>query len=171
MLHEKPQASCLLEMNLSDCPESSYYYSTLMSIVPSPGIRVTVAESLNIDRGKVSFWCVLWLMKLNANKTKTVTVSRPRTMLSSQPPFTIDGTVLKESVDLEIFGVTFNSNRTFEKHLHLVYRGASQRLCILRKYWGVFHDALLLGRCLGGDCPLHFGVLFYRVLLDCRYTP
>ena len=33
--------------------------STLMAVVPSPGIRVTVAESLISDLGRVSEWCDL----------------------------------------------------------------------------------------------------------------
>ena len=31
--------------------------STLMADVPTPGVRVTVAESLIRDLGKVSSWC------------------------------------------------------------------------------------------------------------------
>ena len=31
--------------------------STLLSVVPSPGVRVIVAESLNRDLRKVSEWC------------------------------------------------------------------------------------------------------------------
>ena len=33
--------------------------STLMAVVPSPGVIVTVAESLIRDLGKVSQWCDL----------------------------------------------------------------------------------------------------------------
>ena len=49
--------------------------STLLSVVPFPDVRVTVAESLDRDltvfhRG----------MKLNESKTKTMIVSMPRTM-------------------------------------------------------------------------------------------
>ena len=33
--------------------------STLMAVVPSPGVRVTVAESLIRDLGRVSEWCDL----------------------------------------------------------------------------------------------------------------
>ena len=33
--------------------------STLMAFVPSPGVRVTVAESLIRDLGRVSEWCPL----------------------------------------------------------------------------------------------------------------
>ena len=34
-------------------------YSTLMTVVPSPGVRVAVAESLIRDLGRVSEWCDL----------------------------------------------------------------------------------------------------------------
>ena len=57
-------------------------------------------------------------MKLNASKTKTMIVSRSRTMHPQSPTLTIGGTVLKESDDLVILGVTFDSKMTFEKHLH-----------------------------------------------------
>ena len=47
--------------------------STSMAVVPSPGIRVTVAEPLICDLGIVSEWCDLWGMKLNVSKTKITT--------------------------------------------------------------------------------------------------
>ena len=37
----------------------------LMAVVPSPCVRVAVAESLNRDLSRVSEWCNLWRMKLN----------------------------------------------------------------------------------------------------------
>ena len=77
--------------------------------------------------------CDLWGMKLNASKTKTMIVSRSRTMHPQLPTLTIDGTVLKESDDLDILGVTFDSKLTFEKHLRSVYRAASQKCGIFRK--------------------------------------
>ena len=124
--------------------------STLMAVVPSPVVRVTVAESLNRDLVRVNARCDLWGMKLNASKTKTMIVCRSRTMHPQPTPLNIDGTVLKESVDLDILGVTFDSKLTFEKHLRSVSRAASQRLGILRKSWRVLHDRLLIGRCFGG---------------------
>ena len=101
-------------------------------------------------------------------------VSRSRTMHPQSPPLIIGRTVLKESVDLVIFRVTFDSKKTFEKHLRSVSRAASQRLCALRKSWRVFHDRSLLGKCfmgiasremLSGFCPASFGALFCRVVL------
>ena len=50
------------------------------------------------------------------------------------PALTIDGTVMKESDDLVILRVTFDSKMTF------VSKAASQRLGILRKSWKVFND-------------------------------
>ena len=96
--------------------------STLIAVVPSPGVRVTVVESLSSDLMKVSEWCDLWGMKLNASKTKPMIVSRSRTMYPQSPALTIAGTVLKESDDLVILGVTFDSKMTFEKHFRSVYR-------------------------------------------------
>ena len=106
--------------------------STLVAVVPSPGARVMVAESLNCDLVRVNAWCDLWGMKLNESKTKTMIVSKSCTMHPQSPPITIDGTVLKESDDLDILEVTFDSKLTIEKHLCSVSRAASQRLCILR---------------------------------------
>ena len=124
--------------------------STLMAVVPSSGVRVAVSESLIRDLGRVNEWCDLWGMKLNASKTKTMIVSRSRAMHPQSPPLTIGGTVLKESDDYVILGVTFDSKMTFEKHLRSVSRADSQRLGILRKSWRVFHDRSLLGRCFRG---------------------
>ena len=49
---------------------------TFIADVPSPGVRVTVAESMIRDLVRVGEWCDLWGMKLNASKTKTMIVSR-----------------------------------------------------------------------------------------------
>ena len=104
-----------------------------MAVVPSIGVRVAVAESMIRDLGRVSDWCDLWEMKLNASKTKTMIVSRSHTMHLQSLPLTIGGTALKASDDLVILGVKFYSKMTCEKHLLSVSRAASQRLDILRK--------------------------------------
>ena len=67
-------------------------------------------------------------MKLNASKTKTMIVSKSRTVHPQLTSLTLDGTVLKESADLVILGVTFDANMTFEKHLRSVSSAAVQRL-------------------------------------------
>ena len=105
------------------------------------------------------------------NATKTMIGSRSCTMHPQSPALTIVGTVLKESDDLIILRVTFDSKMTFEKHLRSVSRAASQRLGILGKSWQVFHDRSLLGRFFRGFVFASFGGLFCRLVLCCRYTP
>ena len=83
-------------------------------------------------------------------KTKTMIVSRSCTMHLLSPLLTLGGTVLKESGDLVILRLTFDSKLTFEKHLRLVSRVASQRLGILRKSCLVFHERSLVERCFLG---------------------
>ena len=59
-------------------------HSTLM--VPSSGIRVTVAEFLIRDLAMVSQWCDRWGMKLNASKTRTMIVSTSHTQCIPSHP-------------------------------------------------------------------------------------
>ena len=63
--------------------------STLVAVVPSLGVRVTVAEYLSRDLVKVNEWCDLWGMKLNASTTKTMIVSRSCTMHPQSPALTL----------------------------------------------------------------------------------
>ena len=101
---------------------------------------------MNRDLNRLSVWCNLWGIKLNVSKTKTMIVSRSRTVHPQLTPFTLDGTVLKESADIFILGVTFDVKITFEKHLRSVSSAAAHRLGIIRKSWQVFHDRSLLLR-------------------------
>ena len=65
-------------------------------------------------------------MRVNSNamKTKTMIVSRSRIMDRQSPQLTIVATVLKESDDIVILGMTFDSKMTFEKHLDSSFRAA-----------------------------------------------
>ena len=91
--------------------------TTLVAVVPSPGEKVAVSESMNSDLSRVSVWCNLWGIKLDASKTKTMIVSRSRTVHHLLTPLTLDGTVRKESAELVILGVTFDAQMTSEGHL------------------------------------------------------
>ena len=71
----------ILEINLIGYADDS----TLMADVPSPCVRVTVAESLIRDLGRVNERCDLWGMKLNASKKKSMIVSRSCTMHLQSP--------------------------------------------------------------------------------------
>ena len=132
---------------------------------------VAVSESMNHDQNRVSLWCNLWGMKLNVSKTKIMIVSMSHTDHPQLTTLTLDGTVLKESADLVILGVTFDAKMTFEKHLRTVSSAAAQRLGIMRKSWQVFHDQSLLLRSFLELRPSGFGVLLSCVVLSCQLTP
>ena len=79
-------------------------------------------------------------MKLNVSKNKTMIVFRSRAVHPLLTPLILDGTVLKESADLVILGVTFDAKITFEKHLPSVFSAAAQRLghdqsLLVRSFW------------------------------------
>ena len=88
-----------------------------MAVVPSPGVRVTITESLIQDIGRVIEW-------------KTMIVSRSRKMHPQSTPVTIGGTVLKETADLVILGVTFDSKMTFREASSLGFQSSFSRLGI-----------------------------------------
>ena len=80
-------------------------------------------------------WCVLRRMKLNERRTKTVIVSMsctiyPQSTLLSQD---IRLTILKESADRVMLGVTFDAKMTFEMRFRSVSRAAAQRFDIMRE--------------------------------------
>ena len=94
-------------------------------------------------------WCDLYWIKLNAcNHAHHIQFhTRSRTPHPYSPALTVGGTVLKESDDRVILGVTFDFMMIIEKHFLSVSRAASQRVGILRKSFQVFHDIRLFGRC------------------------
>ena len=59
-----PQLLLLYTAELLSIVENKLYGyandSTLMAVVPPPGERVAVSESMNRDLNKVSVWCNLW---------------------------------------------------------------------------------------------------------------
>ena len=71
------------------------------------------------------------------SKTKTMIDSRSRTVHPQLTPFTLDGTVLKESADIFILGVTFDAQMTFEKHIRSVSSAAAAEA------W--YHEKILAG--------------------------
>ena len=127
----------------------------------TPGVRVTVAESLIRDLGRVSEWCDLLGIKLNASNTKTMIVRR-RTMHPQSSPLTIGGTALKECDYLAILGVTFDSKMTFIEASSLCFQSSFSKTVSL----GTPGECSMIDRFLGDA----FGVLscpFCSTVLQC----
>ena len=75
----------------------------MRAVVLTPAVRGS-CKIPNLDLGKVSEWT------LNESKIMTMIVSRSWTMHAQSPPLIFIGSVLKESDDPEIHGVTFDSS-------------------------------------------------------------
>ena len=107
-------------------------------------VLVTVAESLNRDHSNVREWCDLLGMELNDSITKTLIVSRSRTMHLQSLPLTI----LAELCCVE---VTFDFKMTFVEHLHSVSRAVYLWLIILRMSYSEYSTiGCFLGDAFGG---------------------
>ena len=106
---------------------------TLVATIRSPQQRNLVAQSLNRDLEKIREWCSRWGMKLNSNKTKTLLISRSRTIEPPHPQLFVGNTPLAESEFLTILGVTFDSHLTFQQHLRNVSSNAARKLGIVCK--------------------------------------
>ena len=91
-------------------------------VLPS-GVRV-VESSNHDDFFKVCVWCGLFGTKLNTCNTKTIIVSMLRTLRSQWIQLVVVGTVLKESDDIGILEVIFDSTMTFEKNFRSVSRAS-----------------------------------------------
>ncbi|KAI3381869.1 hypothetical protein SNEBB_010891 [Seison nebaliae] len=74
---------------------------TLLSVIPSPADRQTVAVSLNRDLELINEWCEVWDMGINCTKTQSITFSRSRTKMPLHPPLSISGAALDESSSLK----------------------------------------------------------------------
>ena len=86
-------------------------------------------------------------MSLNIGKTKTMTISRSRTMLLCFPELALIDIALKETSELIILGVTFDPKLTFERHVRFVVSSASQRIDLLRRALSTFDSAEVMQHC------------------------
>ena len=50
--------------------------AALLTVVPSSAIRSVILDSLDRGLAMIREWCRLWGMKMNPNKTQSMTVSR-----------------------------------------------------------------------------------------------
>ena len=122
--------------------------------------------------GRVSEWCDLWGMTLNASKTKTMIVFRSLAINPQSTLLTLDGAILKESDDLVILGVIFYAKITFVKHLRSVVKAAVQRVDIAWlsrvKYYRIDRFEIYPYEIATSGTIM---VLFIRAMLSCRFTP
>ena len=121
--------------------------ATLISVAQRPANRVSVSNFLQCDIDKISNWCTRWGMCINVCETKTMTISRSRTMIPSFCELTLNGVALKESSELIILGVTFDPKLSFERHVRSVAASASQKIGIMRRGLKIFDSVEVVCCC------------------------
>ena len=98
-------------------------------------------ENLSSDLKQISSWCDLWGMRLNAEKTKSMVVSRSRTAFPVHQDITLNNTIIENVQELKILGVVFDSKFTFENHLRTMLSNSSRKLGIVRKASFIYRDS------------------------------
>ena len=100
--------------------------TTLYAEVASPSECTNVANSLYRDLAKIQSWCSTWGMKLNPQKTHSITISRSRAPNPPHPPLTLCGLDLEVSSSeictrdfLQIFPLP-NNKLEFQKYNKLI---------------------------------------------------
>ena len=79
-------------------------------------------------------------MILNINKTKSLVVSRSRTVNPPHGDLVLSGASICVSPNFDILGVKFDSKLTFEDHVLGIVSRVYQRIGILRLVNNVFVD-------------------------------
>ena len=106
-------------------------------------------------------------MSLNVGETKSMTISRSRTMLPRFPELTLNDIALKETSELIILGATFDTKLTFERHIRSVASSASQRIGLLRRAHNIFDSAEVMQHCFRSFMLTYIGVCFCSMVLCC----
>ena len=112
------------------------YYAddtTIYAVILRPLSGSQLMEWLNEDFiAAINSLCLKWHLRLNPKKTKSMVVSRSRTIAPCYGNLTLDGAELEELTSLHIPGVTLDSKLTFETHLREVVSMAGRCLGLLR---------------------------------------
>ena len=73
--------------------------STLLAVVCKPADRPAVAAIFNRKLARMQEWCNHWCMILNPNKTKTLVVSKPRTLSPPHGDLVLSEVSIRASAD------------------------------------------------------------------------
>jgi hypothetical protein len=104
--------------------------TSLYPIVDDPN---ETADSLNNDLTKIHDWATKWLVTFNAQKTKTMTMSR-KIDTQDHTPLYMDSNDISTVSEHTHLGLVISDNGSWEKHIDMITEKASKRFNILRKF-------------------------------------
>jgi len=107
---------------------------TLYRIVSTGGLEQSI-EALNSDLSHINLWGSRWKVLFAPEKCKAMTISkkRPQDQAMSTSSLYLGGTELQECPELDLLGVTVQSNLSFESHLNRVTTNAGKRVNVFRQ--------------------------------------
>ena len=121
--------------------------TTLFASIPSPHHRRSVADILCRDVWRILSWCSLWGMQLNPSKSKSLIVSRSRTLFPAHPDIIIGDVAIPNCSFVKLLGVTLDPKLTFERHLRDVASMISQKVGILRRCRQIYSSDDIVRNC------------------------
>ena len=120
--------------------------TTFYAFIPSLLLRPRVMESLKLDLAAINSWCLKWHTRLNLKKTKSMLVSRSRTIVPGYGVLTLDigGAEFDEVKNLRILRVSLDSKLTFGTYLREVVSKAARSLGVERRVGKLFDCTCVL---------------------------
>jgi len=114
-----------------------YFYaddSTLYCIIRQGGLPQTV-NSMNADLSHIHLWGLQWKVIFAPEKCKVMTLSKKRSQSQQLPPSSLfmGGTELQECSEIDILGVTYTNNMSFDQQVDKVASNAGRRVSVLRR--------------------------------------
>ena len=85
------------------------------------------ANQLNDDLNQISTWAETWLVKFNANKSKTLTVTLKRNLANLELPLSFNNTTLKSVVKHKHLGVELSTNLSWKDHVTTISENADNQ--------------------------------------------
>ena len=109
---------------------------------------------LNRNLIKVSTWCNLWGIRMNPTKTRSMIVSRSRTIIPAHSDLFVGNTSLNLRDSFRIFGFMFDNKFTFKRHICSISSSVAQKIGLLRKSVVSLGIMIVLLRCFNSDSIL-----------------
>ena len=93
---------------------------------------MNAANQLNDDSNQISTWAETWLVKFNANKSKTLTVTL-KSLGNLELPLSFNNTTLQSVVKHKHLGVELSTNLSWKDHITTISENADKKLNVLAK--------------------------------------
>ena len=99
-----------------------------MTVAEDP---MDAALTLRCDLSTLSLWSNQWRVSFNPSKTEVLTISN-KTNQTPHPPLFLNGVKLNEVQHHSHLGLTLSNNMSWDTHICVILRKASQTLNVIK---------------------------------------